>query len=54
MSDYKNIPVSPELKERLEGLKPYPSLSWEDLLTDMADHYEAADRHRPVAADGAG
>lgn len=33
--------VSKELKDRIRELKPFDSMSYNDLLADMADHYEA-------------
>lgn len=33
------IQVSRTLKSRLDDLKPYPSMSYEDLIEDMASAY---------------
>lgn len=35
-----NIMVSDELHSRLSGMKPYDSMSFNDLLRDMVDQYE--------------
>jgi predicted CopG family antitoxin len=35
------ISVRDETHRRLRGLKPYDSVSFDELLQDMADHYEA-------------
>jgi hypothetical protein len=36
--------VSKELRDRLDELKPYDSLSWEEFLSDVADVYEENQR----------
>ena len=42
MSDSRtSIQVRESTRRRLAELKPYPSVSYDDLLRDMADHYEA-------------
>jgi hypothetical protein len=38
--DRTSIQVRESTRERLAALKPYPSVSYDDLLRDMADQYE--------------
>jgi hypothetical protein len=41
--DRTTIQVDKETLERLKELKPFPSVSYDDLLNDMADEYEPLD-----------
>lgn len=38
-----SIQLTKETRDRLKELKPYPSVSFDDLLQDMADHFENVD-----------
>lgn len=40
MAQRTSIQLREETRERLADLKPYPSVSYDDLLQDMADTYE--------------
>lgn len=40
MSERTTIQVREDTRKRLANLKPYPSVSYDDLLRDMADTYE--------------
>lgn len=42
--DRTTIHLHESTKERLEELKPYPSMSFNDLLVEMADIYEEDQR----------
>lgn len=37
---YKTLKVSEQTHEKLSEMKPYDSMSFDDLLTDMAESYE--------------
>ena len=39
--DVTTVEVSKDLHQRLERLKPYSSVSFNDLIEDMADTWEA-------------
>lgn len=36
---YTTVSIRPETRRRLKELKPYPSVSYDDLLQDMVDSY---------------
>lgn len=40
MNGRTTIQVTESTRERLKDLKPFPSVSYDDLLQDMADAYE--------------
>ena len=40
---YTTVQITKSTRKRLSELKPYPSVSYDDLLMDMADQYEGAD-----------
>lgn len=40
MSDRTTIKIDPDVRDELQALKPYPSMSYNDLLRDMADGYD--------------
>lgn len=40
VSERKTIAVSEKVHEKLKSLKPYDSVSFNDLLDDMADQYD--------------
>ena len=42
--DRTSIQVHESTRKRLAELKPYPSVSYDDLLREMADQYEGRDR----------
>lgn len=46
----KTIRVSEELHTRLEKLKPYESMTFDELIDEMADVYEK--QRTELAADG--
>lgn len=37
---HTNLWVSKELRDRLDEMKPYESLTWDEFLADVADSYE--------------
>lgn len=37
---WSSIPARESLKSRLDSLKPYESMSWGELIHEMADSYE--------------
>ncbi len=41
--DRTTIQVEKDTLERLKDLKPFPSVSYDDLLNDMADEYNPKD-----------
>ncbi|SIR95767.1 hypothetical protein SAMN05421809_3037 [Natronorubrum daqingense] len=43
MSQRTTIQVRDNTRKRLKNLKPYPSVSYDDLLQDMAEQYESED-----------
>lgn len=53
MGETKTIPVAESTKDRLAALKPFDSMTWNDLIVDMADHYEAVKAHHDAASDRA-
>jgi hypothetical protein len=40
-SEYTSLHVHTDVHERLKSLKPYESMSFNDLLVDMADEYDS-------------
>lgn len=46
----KTIRVTADLHERLEDLKPYDSMTFNELIEEMADAYEESEME--LAADG--
>lgn len=41
VEDRTSIQIRESTRERLVDLKPYPSVSYDDLIRDIVDEYEA-------------
>ncbi len=41
---FTSLPVRKRTKERLESLKPFDSLSWDEFAEELADTYEEGRR----------
>lgn len=41
--DRTTITVDPEIRDKLESLKPFSSMSFNDLVWDMAEQYDPSD-----------
>lgn len=46
------VKITPELKAKLDELKPFDSVTYNDLIADMASEYEADRSEKAAATDG--
>lgn len=54
LTRYTTLTVRPDLHDRLARLKPYDSMSFNELLHEMADEYERENRATPMEGNPTG
>lgn len=43
-TQFTTLCVRPSTKERLEDLRPFDSMSWDEFVVELADRYEHAEQ----------